>query len=339
MRGAFAKGAFLRRLRSSVGICVIVFGTYVLAQGPHFGKLAYYSKKKHQEQQLGSVDSVSAPPTVSDAGPVVDPVVSAIAKAGFDTTSKAKRPAQDSILTISLDHQEYFTPEYLSKSAFLWFDRDAKGLISPGNGYIQKSGPVGGFKKYDKESYQQFDNIDITVFGTNAYSIGDTVDVFHCERLVKFMGKTANLVRRVAKAKIMSKHNDRLIAVIFKMWDIVSGGDRIDKAFPLQGKEIDTIEQPQGPLCGSVFERVEQTESPYLFQSFIFNRGAKDGVLFGDLFYVYSRQGPDMTSRPSLLACAINIGEQSSTLAIEKMFTNSLSPGDSVVLVRHIRFK
>ena len=317
----------------------MVFGAYVLAQGPYFGKLAYYSKKKHQEQQTVSADSVSAPPTASDAGPVIDPALSAIAKAGFDTTSKAKPPAQDSILSISLYHQEYFTPEYLSKAAFLWFDRDAKGLISPGNGYIQKSGPVSGLKKYDKESYQQFDNIDITVFAANAYSIGDTVDIFHCERLVKFMGKTANLVRRVAKAKITDKHNDRLAAVIFKMWDIVSGGDRIDKAFPLQGKEIDSVERPQGPLCGSVFERVEQTESPYLFQSFIFNRGAKDGVLFGDLFYVYSRQGPDMTSRPSLLACAINVGERSSTLAIEKMFTNSLSPGDSVVLVRHIRFK
>src|ERR1700690_1533014 len=99
MRAAFAKGAFLRRLRSSVGICVMVLGAYVLAQGPYFGKLAYYSKKKHQEQPTGSADSVSAPPTVSDAGPGVDPAVSAIAKAGFDTSSKEKTFVQDSILT------------------------------------------------------------------------------------------------------------------------------------------------------------------------------------------------------------------------------------------------
>jgi hypothetical protein len=301
-------------------------------------RFAYYSKKKHQAQQSSVLDNTAEPTNASDASPAIDPVASASTKAWFDTSSKTKSGSEDSLFAISLDHQEYFTSEYLSKSAFLWFDRDAKGLISPGNAFIEKSDDATSLQKYDKESYQQFNTIKITVFGKNAYSIGDTVDVFHSDRFVKFMGKTANLVRRVARAKIIDRKGDRLSAVLFKMWDIVSSGDRVDKAFPLQGKEIDTVEQPANPLSGTVFERVEETESPYLFQTFIFDRGAKDGVMFGDLFFVYVNKssGPP---HASVLACAINIGERSSTLAIEKMFDNSFSPGDTVTLVRHMRFK
>jgi hypothetical protein len=149
------------------------------------------------------------------------------------------------------------------------------------------------------------------------------------------MGKTANLVRRVAKARVLTVSNTQLTAMLFNVWDIVSGGDRIDKTFHIQGREIDTITAPGTAIKGTVFERVEDTESPYLFQTFICDRGAKDGVVFGDLFFAYAAG----SAHPSLLGCAVNVGERSSTIAIEKMFLNSVNPGDTLSLVGHIRFK
>lgn len=256
----------------------------------------------------------------------------------FPTVSTFERPSsefEDSIMAFTMYKQDYFCQEFLDKLAFLWFEKDSRGLICPGNAVIENAAPNDPFKKYDKETYQQFDEIHGAVFGKNIYAVGDTIDVYHSERLVKFMGKTANLVRRVAKARVASVSGSSLTAVLFKAWDIVSGGDRIDKTFRIQGKEIDTIVGPEKTLKGTVFERVEDTESPYLFQTFICDLGARDGVVFGDLFFAYT-QG---IAHPSLLGCAVNVGEQSSTIAIEKMFTNSMHPGDTLALVGHIRFK
>jgi hypothetical protein len=302
-------------------------------------QLAYSKKLRHHPKEIpapGETSETSAAFSFSaaDSAPVLTTVTAyerPPRRSGFGV--------EDSLMVFTLYNQDYFASEYLEKLAFLWFDKDLRGLIYPGNAVIEKPSGNGPLKKYDKDIYQQFDEIRCAVFGENTYSEGDTIDVFHSERFVKFKGKTANLVRRVAKARVSAVESAQLSAVIFKAWDIVFTGDRIDKTFRIQGREIDTILAPGTVVKGIVFERVEETESPYPFQTLICDCGAKDGVVFGDLFFAYSGGRSSDRSRPSLLGCAVNVGERSSTIAIEKMFVNSVNPGDTLSLVGHIRFK
>jgi hypothetical protein len=299
-------------------------------------QLAYSKKLRHHPK-----DSTGIAVT-TEAGETIEPetapgaAVLSTPSSGYGRLPRNKAGVEDSIMVFTLYNQDYFASEYLDKLAFLWFEKDPRGLICPGNAVIEKPGAG---DRYDKDIYRQFDEVHITVFGKYLYNVGDTIDVFHSDRFVKFKGRTANLVRRVAKAKISTNDNARPSAVIFKAWDVVSAGDRVDKAFRIQGREIDTIIACGATIKGTVFERVEDTESPYLFQTFICDRGAKDGVVFGDLFFAYPGGQSSDRVRPSLLGCAVNVGEQSSTIAIEKMFTNSVNPGDTLALVGHIRFK
>jgi LysM repeat protein len=304
-------------------------------------QLAYSRKLRHHPKDstglaVTSETGETIEPETASGAAVTDtaPPVSPTSEHGRLPRNKPR--IEDSIMVFTLYNQDYFASEYLDKLAFLWFEKDPRGLICPGNAVIEKPGAG---DRYDKDIYRQFDEVHITVFGKNLYNVGDTIDVFHSDRFVKFKGRTANLVRRVAKAKISTNDNARPSAVIFKAWDVVSAGDRVDKAFRIQGREIDTIIACGATIKGTVFERVEDTESPYLFQTFICDRGAKDGVVFGDLFFAYPGGQSSDRVRPSLLGCAVNVGEQSSTIAIEKMFTNSVNPGDTLALVGHIRFK
>lgn len=295
------------------------------APGNNVVLLAYSKKLRHHPKD--STQTAAAEETADGGNSSADSAPSN----GYVRPSRTKAEIKDSLMVFTLYNQNYFTSEYLDKLAYLWFDKDSRGLICPGNAAIEKPD--------SKDIYQQFDDVHITVFGKNAYAVGDTVDVIHSDRFVKFMGKTANLVRRVAKARITAVETSRLTALIFKAWDIISEGDRIDKAFRIQGREIDTITDPGTIIKGAVFERIENTESPYLFQTFICDRGAQDGVVFGDLFFVYSNGTSTESTRPSMLGCAVNVGEKSSTIAIEKMFVNSVHPGDTLSLIGHIRFK
>lgn len=306
--------------------------------------LAYSKKLRHHPKDSTGTSATSETgetlePASASGTPATDNATLFPTVSTYERPSRTKAEVEDSLMVFTLYKQDYFASEFLDKLAFLWFDRDAKGLIYPGNAVIQKPTANDPLKKYDKDIFQQFDDVHVTVFGNNTYAVGDTVDVFHADRFVKFMGKTANLVRRVAKARVLTVSGTQLTAVLFKAWDIVSGGDRIDKTFHIQGREIDTITGPGTAIKGTVFERVEDTESPYLFQTFICDRGAKDGVAFGDLFFAYAGGTPADPAHPSLLGCAVNVGERSSTIAIEKMFINSVNPGDTLALVGHIRFK
>ena len=291
--------------------------------------LAYSKKLRHHPRD--STQTAGTDETIEAGNPAADSASLLAVSNSYARPSRTKAEIKDSLMVFTLYNQNYFTSEYLEKLAYLWFDKDSRGLICPGNAAIEK--PDG------KDIYRQFDDVHITVFGKNTYAVGDTVDVIHSDRFVKFMGKTANLVRRVAKARITAVGNTQLTALIFKAWDIISAGDRVDKTFRIQGREIDTITYPGTIIKGTVFERIEDTESPYLFQTFICDRGAQDGVVFGDLFFVYSSSTSTGPTRPSLLGCAVNVGEKSSTIAIEKMFVNSVHPGDTLSLIGHIRFK
>jgi hypothetical protein len=240
----------------------------------------------------------------------------------------------DSLVTATVFRNDFFTADLIGRSGLLWFARDAKGLIYPGNASIATTGgaPL-------KTIFRQFDEISIDVFGKTSYSVGDTVDVFHCDRFLKFKGKTANLVRRTGRAQVIAVTKEQVKAILFKAWDVVSEGDRIDTAAHFPTLEIDTIVDRDVVIRGTVFERIEQTESPYLFQTMICDRGTQDGVRLGDIFLVRPHQENKNTGRCSALGCIIHAGGESSTLVIEKLFDIAVAPGDTVELIKRVRFK
>jgi hypothetical protein len=246
----------------------------------------------------------------------------------------------DSLIVDKSFHKNFISSELVQQAGFLWFEKDMKGLIYPGRAIIIKPGPDDQLKNNTKDIYRQFDEILISSIGKNPYAIGDTVSIMHSDRLVKFQGKTGNIVRRTALARITAVVGDSANAILFKAWDIVGAGDRIDTMPHLQNCEIDTVVDCDNAIKGTVFQRIEETESPYLFHTFLSDCGAHDGVRFGDLFLVYPHSGLSKSlKKPNALACAINIGERSCTLLIEKLFDNSLAPGDTLEIVKRLRFK
>ncbi len=242
----------------------------------------------------------------------------------------------NSLVTMTVFRNDFFTADLIDRTGFLWFTRDAKGLIYPGNAVIAQTGGGDLLKNDSKKIFRQFDEISIEVFGKHAYKAGDTIDVFHSDRFVKFKGKTANLVRRTGRAQVTGVANDRVNAILFKIWDVVSEGDRIDTTAHSPSWEIDTLVDRDVVIRGTVFDRIESTESPYLFQTMICDRGTQDGVRFGDIFLIRPVKN---IGRPSALGCIIHVGNESSTLVIEKLFDIAVVPGDTLELTKRIRFK
>jgi hypothetical protein len=258
----------------------------------------------------------------------------------FKSQSRVSQDAflSDTLFRLAMEKRNYFTEDFLEKIGFLWFNKDEKGLVYPGNASLRRMSAKGGaLKKYETEVYQQFDEVIIDPFGKASYRVGDTVDIYHSDRMVQYQGKTANLVRRVAKAVIHSIQGKNIYAVLFKVWDVIQSGDRVDQGSNFPSPAIDSLEDPPVAIKGSVFLRVENTVHSYPYQTFILDRGSKDGVAFGDLFAVVSKNSP-ISDRPSAFACAVNVGETSSTLVIERLF-NSIDAGDTAIIVKRIKFK
>jgi LysM domain len=256
--------------------------------------------------------------------------------------SKAMKSGKlsDTLFTLSMQRTNYFTSDFLEKIGYLWFNKDEKGRISPGNALILKKDDSGAAKRDERETYQQYDNIVIQPFsaGSFAYHVGDTVSVLHSDRIVKFGPRTANLVRRTGRACITEIRGNRVTANLFKTWDVVQSDDRIDSLAHFSNCAIDTIVDPPVIVKGKVFLRIENTERPYLYHTCIIDRGAKDGVAAGDVFAIISGR-PAEAGHSEAIACAVNIGETSSTLVIEKMFDNALDAGDTAVIVKRVLFK
>jgi hypothetical protein len=243
----------------------------------------------------------------------------------------------DTLFKVAMQARSYFTSEFLEQIGFLYDGRDARGLTYPGNAALKKIDDAGLNKHYEHEAYQPHEEVLLSPISPMHYRPGDTVVIYHSDGLVKFHGKTVNVVRSVAKAQILSSNADRTSAVLFKMWNVVQSGDRVDTATHFSNLQIDTIVDPSTTLKGTVFLRIENTEQPYPFQTFILDKGSKDGVMFGDIFSVTSGRDREL-DKISALACAVNIRETSSTLVIEKL-SGSIHPGDTASIVKRIRFK
>ena len=246
----------------------------------------------------------------------------------------------DTLFSLAVNRSGYFTSDFLAKVGFLWFGKDEKGLVFPGTAVILKKQDNGITQRNEQETYQQFDDISLEALSASktSFHVGDTVDILHSYRLVKFGSREANLIRRTGHARITEIKGAKMTAVLFKMWDVVASGDRVDTMAHFSDKAIDTIVDPTVAIRGTIFLHVEDTERPYLYHTCILDRGAKDGVELGDIFALISDRTAS-AGHTEAIASAVNIGETSSTLAIEKLFDNGVNVGDTAVIIKRIQFK
>jgi hypothetical protein len=258
---------------------------------------------------------------------------------GRSTLSKTVKngKSSDSLFELAMHKNSFFTGDFLEKIGFLWFKKDEKGQMYPGNAVILRKN-AGVLSHYEPETYQQFDDIVIQPYSRASYHVGDTVSIVHADRFVKLGPQTANCVRRTGRARITGIKGATMTAVLIKAWDVVENGDRVDTLAHFADLAIDTLVDPVVTIRGSIVIRIENTERPYLYHTCIIDRGSKDGVVLGDMFAIISGRAA-AAGQTEAVACAVNIGETSSTLVIEKMFDNNINPGDTAVIIKRIQFK
>ncbi|MBD3322884.1 MAG: LysM peptidoglycan-binding domain-containing protein, partial [Chitinivibrionales bacterium] len=237
-----------------------------------------------------------------------------------DTAGADSKFDGDNELRRKLLSDNFFSPEFMEGIGFLWFKKDARGKRYPGNGRIEKC--------EEGSVYRQFDEITFLPYSPGSYSVGDLINVYHSDRFVKFKGETANLIRVVAKGKVVDINGPLVQAQLYKVWDIVGCSDHIGPADKVEEKEFDEIIDAPSPVDARVFQRIQDTESPYLFTSFLIDRGEESGIEIGDLFAIYSVTKKEVVDNPSALACVVNSQEKSSSLAVVKLFSPRIEPGD-----------
>ncbi len=254
-----------------------------------------------------------------------------------DTGSQGDEDVESTGVTFSeikgFVEKGYLGPDMLRQVSFLWNKRDEKDIIAPGNAYIEG--------KKEDTFFHQYDRVTCVIFGRHSYNKGDTVDIFRQERFFKYHDEPVKLVRRVGLGRVESITRGvktTMDITLIKIWDTVRGEDRITPAERFTYHEIDNVVNAQSSLRGTVFKRVELTEAPYLYQTFIIDKGRRDGVQLGDIFLVANVDKKKDRKVPTLLGCALNVGEQSSTLIIMKMVMNKLAAGDEVTLIKRIQF-
>lgn len=234
---------------------------------------------------------------------------------------------------LSLTERGYLSSDMLRQVSFLWTERDAKKLVAPGNASID------GEK--DRPAFHQYDQVRCEIFGAHTYTVGDTVDIIHPLRYLKYQEQIVNLIKRVALGRVDAvERGERvtLLITLFKAWDLVTNGDRVMPMERIDSREIDTLVDATDGIRGTVFERVETSAAPYLYQTFIFDRGNSSGVQIGDLVNVYHMDKKRTGKKLAQLGCVINVQPQSSTVIILEMYINQLDAGDEVAVVKRVLF-
>ncbi|MFP4240612.1 MAG: hypothetical protein ACLFQB_10690 [Chitinispirillaceae bacterium] len=228
----------------------------------------------------------------------------------------------------SLERKIEISSELLASSAFLWTQKDARGYVLPGNGIVDEPEGRAAFQLHEKVTVKPVGEVD--------YKLGDTVDVLRPIKLISFKGKTANLVKRTGMAVVEGHSEKKLVVSLVQMWDVIRGGERIAPTVSHNPISLDSLEAPDKNIQASVLMRVEKTVAPYLHQSFIIDKGAKDGVRLGDHFTVYEEKKGDSMSEELLVGLVTHVTPSASTLVILKLYSSQLNEGDQAFLTRRV---
>jgi hypothetical protein len=218
---------------------------------------------------------------------------------------------------------------FLMKVPFLWTEKDPEGNTYPGKGVVNKP--------QDRASLQIYDKVIIKPQVESYFEIGDTLDIFVSVRFVEFEGRVANIVKRTGRCCVIEAAPKKLVAVLFEHWDVIRGLERVDKATLFKPMMIDTLLNPGITITGAVFTRVEETPSPYAYQTVIIDRGTKDGVGIGDIFGIYHLSGKPATERLVSIGIIAHVNLSSSSLQLVTLQGSQISSNDKVVLVKRSR--
>lgn len=282
-------------------------------------------------------EHVVQPPPLIDSTFLQNPKDFGDATAGFlddtmvvnqDSIDLAQKEEEELAYLNAIVKKKILTQEFLASTPFLWRKPDPRGLIYPGDARIDP--------KSERESFQQFDEVSIRPFGDSEYRVGDTVTIFRSERRLTYKEKKANLVRRIARARVTAVDGKTVRAELFKVRDVVKRGDRVAHADVFPRISVLDYVRAEAGVVGEVFERVEQTLFPYLYHTFILDRGSADGVQMGDIFLVYAQEEGELP-RATQAACAVHVEDDYATLATVKLYESTLSDGDKVNLVMRMR--
>ncbi|MDR0305279.1 MAG: DUF2059 domain-containing protein [Chitinispirillales bacterium] len=213
----------------------------------------------------------------------------------------------------------------LSAAPFLFFERDSKGYLLPGDASLEKSKSRAAYQPHDKILVNASDK-------KNSYKLGDTVDVLKPIKVIPFKGKSAQIVSRQGQAVVVGHTGKQIVVKLINMWGMIQGGERIAPAGSFKTVNNDLSTGTGSQIQASVAARVEETLSPYLHQFFIIDKGADAGVNLGDFFKVFEKAAKNKLSEELLEAQVVNVSANSSTLVIQKIFKGSLSVGDQAFL-------
>lgn len=235
----------------------------------------------------------------------------------------------DSTLFTDFTQKSKLDKSFFAKVPFLWFDLDPQGNIYPGKGIIQKP---------ENASYQRFDKLIIEPQQENYFKVGDTLEIYTSLRFIEIEGKAANLIQRTGRCSVIETSPKKLTAVLFDQWDVVTGNERVDKSSSGFSGFIDTVTTPTISITGAIVTRVEQTPSPYPFQTVIIDKGENDGVQRGDIFGLYHTAEKVITWKLSAIGLAIHVNKSTASVLLVSLMQNELDDGDKAVLVRKAHF-
>jgi len=236
----------------------------------------------------------------------------------------------------NLISQRFFLGTYLSQAAFLWSQRDAKNLVLPGDAEI--AGEKG------RVSFQKFEEIPITAIGPREYQKGDSVEIFHSDRYLNYDGAVQSLVRRIGRGRISKADRTGTWLTIDEMWDVIRNKDRIAPLTRFQDRIIDGFENAERPIEATILTRVEPSETAYLYQSFIVDKGENEQIRIGDIFSIHnveSARNKQKIVSPDAVAsaCVVHVNATSSTLVILGLSGTELSVGDQARIFKRTVFR
>jgi len=218
----------------------------------------------------------------------------------------------------------YLGSHFFSSVPFLWTKKDSLGNTYPGDAVVEKP--------HQKESYQLFDIISIRPCKGVNFVPGDTVDLYSSIRFVRFRNSIANLVKKNGKA-IVNKVEDRKISArLIEMSEVIRGGERAAKIDNATLKGVYKFSKAEKPVNAEVFERVETSASPFLFQTLIIDKGETEGIRVGDVFAVYHKE-KGKSAKYCMTGYAAHVNSISSSLIITSISNNTVSAKDSVALI------
>ncbi|MGE5672234.1 MAG: LysM peptidoglycan-binding domain-containing protein [Fibrobacterota bacterium] len=255
----------------------------------------------------------------------------------LNTTSSQKESADvgifnsDSPLLSIIRSKDHLGGSFFKAIPFLWFTRNSSGVLMPGESVIDAPP--------ENAMYQLYDKIQLSIKNNELYKVGDSVDIYNYFRVIEHNKARATIVKCVGSVKLTEIMKNKASGLLYKVYDKVVGGEHLMKAEPLKSQEIDTLVSPDVAIQATLITRAEETESPYVFQTLIIDKGSQDGVRVGDVFAMYRVNDGVMSKNVAMTGYTANVQQTTSSLSIIKMSDNKLSPGDKGILFRRTVFK